>query len=120
MLTRDVEQAVHENRKEIAVKVFNVLPFEDSVFRKEFDNLKMLKHQNIVELVGFYNDIEEVLAEYNGKQVTVENLHMALCLEYVQNGHLGKYISGNIVRALCHTYILVSTKKMSIHIRLFF
>lgn len=89
-----VYKAVDEKGEMIAVKVFDVPRFDDGEFQKEFDNLKRLKHENIVQLVGFCNDTEEVLyTANNGKQVPAEKLHTALCLEYVQNGDLGDYIS---------------------------
>jgi coatomer subunit beta' len=49
-------------------------------FQKEFDNLKRLKHENVVELVGFCNESERVVAEYNGKQVIAEEVHIGALL----------------------------------------
>jgi interleukin-1 receptor-associated kinase 1/coatomer subunit beta' len=87
---------VSENGAQIAVKVLhNISGPDDKEFHKEFDNLRGLKHPNIVELVGFCNESEEELVVFEGKQVVAERLRMALCFEYVHNGSLQKRISGN-------------------------
>jgi hypothetical protein len=96
LLTRDAGQGVHENGAEIAVKVLrDILGKDDKEFHKEFNNLKGLKHPNIVELVGFCNEWVEEPAVLEGQQITAERLRTALCFEYVHNGSLNKHISGN-------------------------
>uniref|UniRef100_A0A453E1F4 Protein kinase domain-containing protein n=1 Tax=Aegilops tauschii subsp. strangulata TaxID=200361 RepID=A0A453E1F4_AEGTS len=91
-----VYKGVYENGGEIAVKILNNIPvgLDDTKFLKEFNNLRGLKHQNIVELVGFCNESVEGPAMFEGKQVTAVSLRTALCFEYVSNGSLHKYISG--------------------------
>lgn len=49
----------------------------------------------LLELLGFCNESEEVVAEYDGKTVIADKMHTALCFEYVRNGSLAKHISGN-------------------------
>uniref|UniRef100_A0A452XBN2 non-specific serine/threonine protein kinase n=1 Tax=Aegilops tauschii subsp. strangulata TaxID=200361 RepID=A0A452XBN2_AEGTS len=89
-----VYKGVYEDGREIAVKVLhNISGVDDKEFHKEFDNLRGLKHPNIVELVGFCHEWEKELAVFEGKQVTAERLCMALCFEYVQKGSLNKLIS---------------------------
>lgn len=63
---------------------------------RDCKNLATLKHQNIVKLVGFCNETEKVIGESNGKFIIAENMHKALCYEYLCNGPLQKYISGNV------------------------
>uniref|UniRef100_A0A452XBP6 Protein kinase domain-containing protein n=3 Tax=Aegilops tauschii TaxID=37682 RepID=A0A452XBP6_AEGTS len=78
-----VYKGVYEDGREIAVKVLhNISGVDDKEFHKEFDNLRGLKHPNIVELVGFCHEWEKELAVFEGKQVTAERLCMALCFEY--------------------------------------
>ncbi|XP_048554034.1 uncharacterized protein LOC125535013 isoform X3 [Triticum urartu] len=85
---------VYEDGRQIAVKVLHYISgVDDKEFHKEFDNLRGLKHPNIVELVGFCHEWEKELAVFEGKQVTAERLRMALCFEYVQQGSLNKHIS---------------------------
>lgn len=92
-----VYKGVHENGEVIAVKVLHTISGpNDKEFYKEFENLKGLKHPNIVDLVGFCNESEKELVVFEGRQVTAERLHMALCFEYVHNGSLQKCISVDI------------------------
>ncbi|KAM0924346.1 hypothetical protein ACQ4PT_004972 [Festuca glaucescens] len=89
-----VYKGVFEEGEEIAVKVLNnISELDDEEFRKEFDNLNRLEHQNIVKLVGFCSETENELAELYGKQVIATRTHRALCFEYMQNGNLDKHIS---------------------------
>ncbi|KAM0901066.1 hypothetical protein ACQ4PT_020252 [Festuca glaucescens] len=99
-----VYKGVHESRGEIAVKVLhNILGLDDKEFHKEFDNLRGLKHPNIVELLGFCNESEEELVMFEGNQVAAQRLHMALCFEYVHNGSLNKHISDETTGLTWHT-----------------
>ena len=66
---------------------------DDKQFKNEFELLRVLKHQNIVQLVGFCNETEKVTANYEGRIVVAEEIHRALCLEFVPNGSLGKFLS---------------------------
>uniref|UniRef100_A0ACD5YPY9 Uncharacterized protein n=1 Tax=Avena sativa TaxID=4498 RepID=A0ACD5YPY9_AVESA len=90
-----VYKGVYENGEDIAVKLLHNISgvFDDSEFQKEFNNLRGLKHHNIVELVGFCNEFEEELAEFEGRQVTAVRVRTALCFEYVHNGSLNRHIS---------------------------
>ncbi|PNT63875.1 uncharacterized protein LOC100845829 isoform X1 [Brachypodium distachyon] len=88
-----VYKGINSSGEETAVKVLHMTGVDDSEFQKEFRNLKSLRHDNIVELVGFCNEAEEVVAEFEGNQVVALKMHTALCLEYVSNGSLQKHIS---------------------------
>uniref|UniRef100_A0A453T3T4 Protein kinase domain-containing protein n=1 Tax=Aegilops tauschii subsp. strangulata TaxID=200361 RepID=A0A453T3T4_AEGTS len=87
---------VHQHGKRIAVKILYDMPgIDDEQFQNEFNNLTRLRHQNIVRLVGYCHNIQEIQVEYKGKLVLAEKTHRALCLEYMSNGSLDKYLSGN-------------------------
>ncbi|KAI5004110.1 hypothetical protein ZWY2020_031353 [Hordeum vulgare] len=77
----------------IAVKK---LPFrigiDEKLFQNEYEHLKRLKHHNIVRLVGFCDETEHVFAEYRGKTIIAEEIHRALCLEFLPNGPLSDYL----------------------------
>lgn len=79
--------------KVIAVKK---LPFmfgiDEKQFQNEYELLKRLKHRNIVRLVGFCDEIEHVPAVYEGKEIIAEEIHRALCLEFMPNGPLSKHL----------------------------
>ncbi|XP_047043744.1 G-type lectin S-receptor-like serine/threonine-protein kinase At1g61390 [Lolium rigidum] len=87
-----VYKGVNSNGKEIAFKKLKITGIDDSLFQKEFQNLKRLKHPNIVELVGFCNESEKFVTEYEGKLVTAEEIHTVLCFEYVSNGSLASHL----------------------------
>jgi serine/threonine protein kinase len=96
ILTIYGEQGVYKYGEEIAVKILrNTLDFDRKEFIKEFQILRGLKHQNVVELLGFCNESKEVVTEHEGKQIVATEIHTALCLEYVNNGSLQQHISGN-------------------------
>uniref|UniRef100_A0A453T3H7 non-specific serine/threonine protein kinase n=2 Tax=Aegilops tauschii subsp. strangulata TaxID=200361 RepID=A0A453T3H7_AEGTS len=85
---------VHQHGKRIAVKILYDMPgIDDEQFQNEFNNLTRLRHQNIVRLVGYCHNIQEIQVEYKGKLVLAEKTHRALCLEYMSNGSLDKYLS---------------------------
>ncbi|XP_066339703.1 receptor like protein kinase S.2-like isoform X3 [Miscanthus floridulus] len=82
-----------QDGQEIAVKVLRDQDLGGNAFKKEFNNLTKLKHPNIVRLVGFCDEDEPVVTEYNGKEVTAIMPHRALCFEYLHNGSLQKHLS---------------------------
>jgi hypothetical protein len=87
---------VYRNGEEIAVKIFrDMWPYDCKKFLKEFWNLRGLKHQNVVKLLGFCDESNEELAMYEGKQVLATKIHTALIFEYVKNGSLQNHISGD-------------------------
>uniref|UniRef100_M8B7M6 Putative cysteine-rich receptor-like protein kinase 39 n=1 Tax=Aegilops tauschii TaxID=37682 RepID=M8B7M6_AEGTA len=94
---------VDQDGQKIAVKrIYQMAGVDDGQFQNEFTNLARLKHRNIVRLVGYCNHIQEVPAMYEGKFVLAEKIHRALCLEYMSNGSLQKYISGyGIIKGIC-------------------
>ncbi|CAL4993824.1 unnamed protein product [Urochloa decumbens] len=62
-------------------------------FKNEIYNLSMLKHQNIVQVLGYCYEIEKEIIEFNGGKVLVERTHRAICLEYLHNGSLQEHLS---------------------------
>jgi serine/threonine protein kinase len=81
-------------------------------FRNEFDKLVMLKHQNVVQIFGYCFETEKTSKYRNGMKITVENIHIALCLEYLHNGSLQKHLSGMqlhhlwyVMKGNCHVYM---------------
>lgn len=90
-----VYKGVCESGEEMAVKKLHNMSFDSKGFQKEFENLRRLKHQNVVLLKGFCNESEEVVVEYEMRQVVAEKMHTALCFEFVRNGSLSKHISAD-------------------------
>lgn len=69
------------------------LHLDDKTFSNEFETLVKLKHQNIIQLLGYCDEKEKCLVEYKGREVIADELHVALCLEYLEKGNLENYIS---------------------------
>ncbi|GJN04482.1 hypothetical protein PR202_ga22032 [Eleusine coracana subsp. coracana] len=65
----------------------------DLSFEQEFYNIWKLRHENIVQLIGYCHQVQREPQEYNGKYVFAEVAHRALCFEYMHNGSLKKYLS---------------------------
>lgn len=100
----EVYKGVFKDGKVIAVKMLRFMPLsDDKQFQNEFEHLKRLKHQNIVQLVGICDETEEVFVPYEGKIVHAVHIHRALCLEFVPNGGLGKFLSEKDLELNWHT-----------------
>uniref|UniRef100_A0ACD5TY81 Uncharacterized protein n=1 Tax=Avena sativa TaxID=4498 RepID=A0ACD5TY81_AVESA len=92
-----VYMGVHEYGKKIAVKMLHDdMPTHadgcHEQFQTEFSNLKRLRHQNIVQLLGYYYETKHKHMEYDGRQIFSEKTHRALYSEYMHNGDLDKYL----------------------------
>jgi serine/threonine protein kinase len=108
-----VKQGVYPDGKKIAVKVLKEMQgIEDKEFKDELKIMTKLRHQNIVQLFGYCHDIQEIPVLYEGKLVLAEKRHRALCLEYMSNGSLDKFLSGNVAVFL----VIVSVSVHKIYI----
>ncbi|CAN6237782.1 unnamed protein product [Urochloa humidicola] len=83
-----------DGEQEIAVKLLHhsISGVDGKEFLKEFNNLTRLRHQNIVKLVGFCNEAEDVPTNHEGKIIVAQMMHRALCFEYIRNGSLEKHL----------------------------
>ena len=64
-------------------------------FQNEFYNLTKLKHQNVVQILGYCYEIEKnPFIMPDGSKVFVNEIRGALCLEYMHNGCLQRHLSG--------------------------
>ncbi|KAF6998610.1 hypothetical protein CFC21_014717 [Triticum aestivum] len=89
-----VYRGVYKDGKMIAVKILYDTPgYDDEQFDKEFHNLTILQHENIVQLVGYCHETQRECVQYDGRMVLADVTKRALCLEYMQNGSLDKYLS---------------------------
>ncbi|WVZ79687.1 hypothetical protein U9M48_027239 [Paspalum notatum var. saurae] len=90
-----VYKGVLSNGETIAVKKLNSsMPgVKDMHFDNEASNLTRLKHPNVVLLVGWCYETENIYVEYNGKYICAEKSERLLCLEYMPNGSLREFLS---------------------------
>uniref|UniRef100_A0ACD5UIM7 Uncharacterized protein n=1 Tax=Avena sativa TaxID=4498 RepID=A0ACD5UIM7_AVESA len=99
-----VYEGVQRDGEKIAVKkLYDMLGLDDKHFQNEFKNLTSLRHRNIVRLVGYCHHTEEVKLEHEGKLIVAEKIHRAICLEYMPNGSLDKYLSDECDKYDWHT-----------------
>jgi hypothetical protein len=80
----------------VAVKKLSK-PFgmHEDKFRKEIECMVKARHKNIVRFLGYCSDTQGRLANHEGKLVMADLRNWLLCFEYVPNGSLDKYITGN-------------------------
>jgi len=94
---------VTKNGEDVAVKMLKEnLQLDDQQFANEFRNLKMLKHQNIVQILGYCYETKKTPTKYNGKTVLAEKTYRALCFEYLHNGSLEKHLCGMVMLILLY------------------
>ncbi|KAJ1261789.1 hypothetical protein BS78_09G057500 [Paspalum vaginatum] len=98
----DVYKAVYDG-KDIAVKRFDQGFDDDDPFRNEFRNLRELRHQNIVRLIGYSYEKRHKFVPHGGKVVLASSTEMALCYEYMHGGSLDKHISDQCCDLDWHT-----------------
>ncbi|KAJ1275495.1 hypothetical protein BS78_05G139900 [Paspalum vaginatum] len=67
-------------------------------FKNENYNLTMLRHQNIVQILGYCYEIEKEPIEFNGEKVLGDKPKRAICLEYLEKGSLEKHLSDDFGR----------------------
>ncbi|CAO2143883.1 unnamed protein product, partial [Urochloa humidicola] len=90
----EVYWGLHKDGKKIAVKLLrvNMQELDDQLFRNELRNLIMLKHPNIVQLVGYCYETHQKFIQWNGIEIFPEMRYRALCLEYLHNGSLRNHL----------------------------
>ncbi|CAL4984853.1 unnamed protein product [Urochloa decumbens] len=91
-----VYKGVTKNGDDVAVKKLKLrdVNLDFKQFQNELYNLAKLKHQNIVQILGYcYETKKKTFIMPKGREVLVEKTYTALCLEYLDNGSLQKHLS---------------------------
>jgi len=90
-----VYKGVLDNGEEIAVKklIHEVPWIYKEEFKNELNNLTRAQHKNIVPLVGYCQDTEQIVVNYEGRRVSASVDHRAVCLEYLQGESLDKHLA---------------------------
>ncbi|XP_066382142.1 disease resistance protein RGA2-like [Miscanthus floridulus] len=90
-----VYKGVLRSGKTIAVKnIFDKhLLDNDNRFENEIICLMEVRHQNIVQLVGYCLETKSEVMEYSGKHVVAQRRACLLCFEFLCNGSLDKHLS---------------------------
>uniref|UniRef100_A0ACD5ZCF2 Uncharacterized protein n=1 Tax=Avena sativa TaxID=4498 RepID=A0ACD5ZCF2_AVESA len=89
-----VYKGVLQNGEMVAVKkLLQPMPNFLKQFKNEIDLLVRFRHPNIVRLIGYCYETQNVHMDYNGKYIFAEVTQSLLCLEFLPKGSLDAYIS---------------------------
>ncbi|KAF8652091.1 hypothetical protein HU200_063037 [Digitaria exilis] len=109
-----VYKGVLKNGETIAVKKLNssIPGVKDKHFENEAYHLMRLKHPNVVLLIGWCSETENIYVHHNGKYICAEKSERLLCLEYMPGclrGYLADEASGlcwdaryKIIEGICY------------------
>lgn len=103
ILTTYIWQGVTKNGQDVAVKKLKpcCADLDNKQFRNEFHTLMKLNHQNIVQILGYcYETMKKPFIMPDGSKVFVDEIHTALCFEYLHNGSLQKHLSGTAASSI--------------------
>ncbi|CAL4984816.1 unnamed protein product [Urochloa decumbens] len=99
-----VYKGVTKNGDDVAVKMLRNANLDYKQFRNEFCNIRKLKHQNIVKVLGYcYHTEQKPFIMPDGSKVFVHDTYRALCFDYLHNGTLQKHLSDELCALDWHT-----------------
>ncbi|KAM3276609.1 hypothetical protein ACQJBY_044805 [Aegilops geniculata] len=118
-----------QNGKVIAVKKLFEIGIADDQFQNEVTYLIGVKHQNIVQLVGYCAESRWEAAQVDRRYVLAEIRKRLLCFEYLKNNSLDKHLSAescglewhiryDIIRGVCSGLHYLHTECRIIHLDL--
>lgn len=84
------------------------LEVAETQFKKEGEVLAMLRHKNIVRLIGVCAEEGQVTGQRNGKEI-VDMPTWLLCFEYMPNGNLYEYLSGMSDNSICQHILFLDS-----------
>jgi hypothetical protein len=92
-------------------KLFDLHKLGDEKFLMEVNSLMGVKHQNVVQFVGYCaeSSFEAIDPHGSRKYILAEIPKRLLCFEHVCNNSLDKYISGMITKNSNIVYFLIFT-----------
>ncbi|CAO2143431.1 unnamed protein product [Urochloa humidicola] len=110
-----VYKGILQDRKTIAVKKLSEVDLDDDRFQNEVTYLIGLKHENIVQLLGYCAESRWEVVQVGEKYVMAEIRHRLICFEYLNNKSLDEYISAEscglewhkrfeIIRRICFDF----------------
>jgi serine/threonine protein kinase len=66
----------------------------DKTFNNEVQSVMALKHENIVELVGFCSEKQKKFVQFDKRYIQADITESLLCYEYLPKGSLKKNLFG--------------------------
>ncbi|KAK1692333.1 hypothetical protein QYE76_009030 [Lolium multiflorum] len=92
-----VYKGVLPNGLAVAVrKISQTDGFGDKEFLNEVGNLMMVAHKNIVRFIGYCSQAQSESVQFQGRYVFAESIQRLICMEYMPNGSLDRYIHGKL------------------------
>ncbi|CAM0958598.1 unnamed protein product [Alopecurus aequalis] len=87
-----------EDGELIAVKMLHPLQgLNDELFQNEVCNILFKDgHPNIIELLGYCDEIHSEFVEYHGKKLSSKHVYRGMCFEYFPSGSLHKHLVGTM------------------------
>lgn len=85
-----------------AIAVRRLLRFQGiqmNHFTNEVNILMKLRHKNIVNLLGYCNEVRLTPVQHQGKYVMAETSEQLLCYEYLEYGSIDRFIFGMITKS---------------------
>ena len=80
----------------------------EKTFNQEVQNVMALKHENIVELVGFCSETKKKLVRFEKRYIQADITESLICYEYLPKGSLKENLFGmSCITHIC-IYLLVS------------
>ncbi|TVU26814.1 hypothetical protein EJB05_29379, partial [Eragrostis curvula] len=93
----EVYKGVLPNGKLVAVKrLFKNHTVDEKMFDQEVKSMMMVKHKNIVRLLGYCSDTQGKVVPMNLKVIMAEERERLLCFEYISNGSLGSHLTDEL------------------------
>jgi serine/threonine protein kinase len=79
----------------VAVKrLFNSRTIKSKMFHREVQSLTMVRHENIVRLLGYCSFTEERVSTFEGRTIMADIRERLLCFEYISNWNLENHLTG--------------------------
>ncbi|XP_073356618.1 cysteine-rich receptor-like protein kinase 43 [Aegilops tauschii subsp. strangulata] len=124
-----VYKGILQNGKMIAVKKLFEIRVEDDQFQNEVTYLIGVKHQNVVQLVGYCAESRWEATKVGGRYVMAEIRKRLLCFEYLKNNSLDKHLSAescglewhiryDIIKGVCSGLHYLHTECRIVHLDL--
>jgi len=87
---------VPDDGREIAIKKLheNAPMPADRTFKKEVQNILALKHENLVQLVGYCSETSKKLVQFENRYIQADITESLLCYEYLPKGSLAENLFG--------------------------
>jgi hypothetical protein len=104
-------KGVLRSGKTIAVKKIFDKHLLDNCNRVENEIICLteVRHQNVIQLVGYCVETKSEVVEHSGKHVMAEKRACLLCFEFLCNGSLDKHLSGMLkynTKIFCLFFVL--------------